>query len=153
MLGKRILLVDDEPNNLAILRIFLSALGYEVFEAECGVDALNQIEAIAPDLILLDVMLPDLSGYDVAACCKEIESFKTPIIFLSAKVQKEDILRGLNQGALDYLTKPFDLEFMEKKIASVLTYTKDKLQLEQDQEGVRLKSSIDSLTGKGSVPP
>jgi two-component system cell cycle response regulator len=120
MLGKRIFLVDDEPHNLAILRIFLTALGYEVFEAECGVDALNQVNDIAPDLILLDVMLPDLSGYDVAAFWKVQEGFKTPIIFLSARVQQEDILRGLNVGALDYLTKPFDLELMEKKIAHVL---------------------------------
>jgi two-component system cell cycle response regulator len=117
-----ILMVDDEPQNLEILRIFLKSLNYNVVEATNGTDALSMIKSLKPDLILLDIMMPDISGYEVCKLLRESESFDSPIIFLSAKAQKEDIMQGLQLGAVDYIIKPFDLDLMEKKISIVLAH-------------------------------
>lgn len=119
MVGK-ILVVDDEPHNLEILRIFLRSLNFEIHEAECGMEALKRIEVESFDLILLDVMMPDISGFEISIILREKEGFDIPIIFLSAKAQKEDILRGLQVGAVDYLTKPFDLDLLEMKVANAI---------------------------------
>jgi DNA-binding response OmpR family regulator len=121
----RILVVDDEPHNLNILRIFLSSLNYELYEAVCGQDALNMVDEIDPDLILLDVMLPDLSGFEVCEQLNKRCGFKTPIIFLSANVQKDAIQRGLSIGGVDYLKKPFDFDLIEKKMSLALADAKN----------------------------
>jgi diguanylate cyclase len=121
----RILMVDDEPNNLDILRIYLKSLKYDVYEAVCGKDAITMIDKVNPDLILLDVMLPDISGYEVCKQLNNIEDFDIPIIFLSAVTQKDAIIKGLELGVFDYLTKPFDLELLEKKIAIALSHRKN----------------------------
>lgn len=117
-----ILMVDDEPQNLEILRIFLKSLNYNVIEATNGTDALSMIQTMKPNLILLDIMMPDISGYEVCRRLRETEDFDSPIIFLSAKAQKEDIMQGLQLGAVDYIIKPFDLDLMEKKISIVLAH-------------------------------
>ncbi|QGQ96536.1 diguanylate cyclase [Paenibacillus psychroresistens] len=143
---KRIMIVDDEPHNLAILRIFLNSLGYEVFEAECGKDALVNVMDILPDLILLDVMMPDLSGFNVAEIWRDQPGFNIPIVFLSAKVQKDDILQGLQLGAVDYLTKPFDLDLIEKKISIVIANRTEILNLKSENAELSLKVNIDPVT-------
>ncbi|MFK7693234.1 EAL domain-containing protein [Paenibacillus sp. HJGM_3] len=120
----RILMVDDEPFNLDILRIYFKSLNYEVYEAICGADALDMVDKVNPDLILLDVVLPDISGYEVCKQLNEFTDFDTPIIFLSANTQKEAILKGLELGVFDYLTKPFDLELLEKKVNIALQHRK-----------------------------
>ncbi|MFK7693228.1 response regulator transcription factor [Paenibacillus sp. HJGM_3] len=120
----KVLLVDDEPHNLDILRIVLTALSYELYEAVCGQDALRMVDEYAPDLILLDVMLPDISGFEVCKQLKERSGFTTPIIFLSANVQAEAIEKGLSIGGVDYLKKPFDFDLLEKKISLALANAK-----------------------------
>lgn len=122
-MANRILMVDDEPHNLDILRIFLKSLKYEVFEATCGTEALIMVEQVSPDVILLDIMMPDISGYDICKQLKEKENCQIPIIFLSANAQKEAIERGLHLGAFDYLTKPFDLDLIEKKLENAIRQT------------------------------
>lgn len=146
-MSKRILIVDDEPHNLAILRIFLNSLGYEVFEAECGKEALDGVTEIVPDLILLDVMMPDLSGFNVTEIWRGQPGFNIPIVFLSAKVQKEDILQGLQLGAVEYLTKPFDLDLIEKKISIVIANRTEIFNLKTENAELTLKVNIDPVTG------
>ena len=125
----RILIIDDEPHNLDVLRIYLQSLRYEIVEAVSGHDALRLIDRVCPDLILLDVMLPDISGYELCQRINERTDFAVPIIFLSANAQREAILKGLELGVFDYLTKPFDLDLLEKKLNIALQHRKnaDKL--------------------------
>lgn len=115
-LREKILIVDDEPHNVQILRIFLNSLNYSIHTAENGTEALAIYDEVRPDLVLLDVMMPDMSGFDVYKHWMSQEGFDTPIIFLSANVQKKDILQGLQLGAFDYLTKPYDLDLLEMKV-------------------------------------
>ena len=105
------------PSNLNILSIFLSSLHYEIFTVEDGKEAFSMVKEMAPDLILLDVMMPEVTGFEICKRLVAESDFDIPIIFLSANAQKEDILQGLRLGAIDYLTKPFDLDVLERKVA------------------------------------
>lgn len=115
----KVLIVEDEKNVLSILSDFLVTEGYEVISAKDGMTgkyaALNQ----HPDIILLDIMLPKKSGYDI---CKELraEGIKTPIIMLTAKGQEVDKVLGLELGADDYVTKPFSLLELNSRIRAIL---------------------------------
>ncbi|HEY0828647.1 MAG TPA: diguanylate cyclase [Bacilli bacterium] len=146
-MSERILIVDDEAHNLEILRIFLNSLHYEVHEAVCGEDALRMIDLVSPDLILLDNMMPDISGLTICRELNQRDDFQTPIIFLSAKVQKEDILLGLQSGAIDYLTKPFDLDLLERKVSMALENNKKMKKLQIDNENLTMMAFKDGLTG------
>ncbi len=104
-----ILAVDDKPRNLQFIGKLLSDKGYEVGLAESGQQALNFVIKSEPDLILLDIMMPEMDGYDV---CKQLKSdFGTrhiPIIFITAKTDAEDVVKGFEAGGVDYVTKPFN---------------------------------------------
>jgi two-component system, OmpR family, KDP operon response regulator KdpE len=101
--GKRILVVDDEPQIRRIMRSAIAAKGYEVMEAECGEDALKLVRAEKFDLVLLDINMPGITGIEV---CREVRtSFDIPIIIMSAG--EENRARALQAGANDYLKKPF----------------------------------------------
>lgn len=78
------------------------------------------VKEVMPDLILLDVMMPEITGFEICKSLIAEADFDTPIIFLSANAQKEDILQGLRLGAVDYLTKPFDLDVLERKVEIAL---------------------------------
>src|SRR3984893_16356705 len=103
--AKKILIVDDEAMIRKAVHLALEKEGYEVVEAETGGEALRRIELSKPDLILLDIMLPDVSGFDV---CRDIRKagLRVPIIILSAKTEEIDVVVGLEIGAADYITKP-----------------------------------------------
>ncbi len=102
-----VLVVDDEPVNRRVLLNQLAAAGYRVEEAAGGAEALNQVEKRRPDLILLDVMMPRMSGYEVCRSLRERHSLEElPVIFLTAKSQPSDLVVGLAAGANDYLPKP-----------------------------------------------
>ncbi|TXK78405.1 diguanylate cyclase [Paenibacillus sp. N3.4] len=143
----RILIIDDEPHNLNILRIFLNSLEHEIFTVEDGKEAIQMVKDKAPDLILLDVMMPEITGFEI---CRQLTSqcdFDIPIIFLSANAQKEDILHGLRLGAFDYLTKPFDLDVLERKVEIAL-HQKAKLKsLRKDNKKLAKLVYVDALTG------
>ncbi len=109
MLPKKILLVEDEEHLLKTILLNLELEGYQVITASDGIDALKKFRSASFDLIILDVMLPELNGFDV---CEEIrkENTQVPVLFLTAKGTSTDKVKGLKLGADDYLTKPFNLE-------------------------------------------
>ena len=107
----KILIVDDTPENITIIKLGLTTIDCNIFVSTGGVDALDLVPRIWPDLILLDIMMPNMNGHEV---CEELKRDPTtaniPIIFVSAKDQEEDILKGLSLGAVDYVTKPFKIK-------------------------------------------
>ena len=117
----KILIVDDEPNILLSLDFLMKKNGHSVFLARNGEEALASIEQNMPDLIILDIMMPDIDGYEV---CKQIKANAslehTKIIFLSAKSRQEDIDKGLAMGADQYVTKPFSTKQIMQEIINLL---------------------------------
>jgi len=114
----RILIVEDDSSLAQILRDNLLLDGFDVEWAAQADRALGAYRSFVPDLVLLDVMLPDLSGFELARALRH--GGKTPIIFLSARGEKADKLTGLRLGADDYITKPFDMEELVARINTVL---------------------------------
>jgi CheY-like chemotaxis protein len=110
MKKKRLILaVDDNPQNLQFLGKLLSDNGYEVAVAQSGQQALNFIRKAEPDLILLDIMMPEMDGYTVCETIKADYSTRhIPVIFLTAKVDINDVVKGFETGGVDYVTKPFN---------------------------------------------
>jgi diguanylate cyclase (GGDEF)-like protein len=143
----RILIIDDEPHNLNILRIFLNSLHYEIFTVEDGTKAQEMVKETMPDLILLDVMMPEISGFEICKNLTAEAEFDTPIMFLSANAQKEDILQGLRLGAVDYLTKPFDLDVLERKVEIALHQKAKIKNLKKDNKQLAKLVYVDALTG------
>jgi len=116
--GARILIVDDEAQLRRALARSLTGHGYAVREAEDGADALREFEAFKPDVVLLDLVLPDISGVDV---CRELrEKSQTPIIVLSVIGDEKAKVQALDQGADDYLTKPFSMDELLARIRVAL---------------------------------
>jgi adenylate cyclase len=117
----RILVVDDDPTNLEVLRVRLSAQGYEVVAAVDGEDALRRARELKPDLVLLDVMMPKLDGISVLKELKgDITLGYIPVILVTAKADTRDIVRGLEAGGDDYLTKPFEQAALVARVRSLL---------------------------------
>jgi len=115
---KRILVVDDEARMRRFVRMNLDLEGYDVFEAENGLVALQRVRNDMPDLVLLDVMMPDLDGFETLARIREMSS--VPVIMLTVKGDEEDRIRGLDLGADDYITKPFSPRELVSRIRAVL---------------------------------
>jgi two-component system alkaline phosphatase synthesis response regulator PhoP len=116
----KILVIEDNPDTRKFLEVMLSK-EFEVFSAEDGIIGIDYARNKAPDLILLDIMLPVLSGYDTCSLLRKDEKTKDiPIIFLSAKNTVNDITQGLSQGADDYLPKPFDYKELQARIRARL---------------------------------
>lgn len=115
---KTILLVDDEQRMLDLLSLYLSPLGYKCVKTNSAVEAFVYLESNHVDLVLLDVMMPEMDGWQ--ACRKIKQDWGTPIIMLTAKSEKHDIVKGLNIGADDYISKPFDEEELLARIEAVL---------------------------------
>lgn len=108
-MGRRILAVDDDPVIQRLLRVNLEMEDYEVAVASDGVEALEQVRAFRPDLVLLDVMMPVKDGWQVCVEMKrDPELAAIPVVFLSARAQEADVERGTELGADAYVTKPFD---------------------------------------------
>ncbi|MCX8036356.1 MAG: response regulator [Candidatus Sumerlaeia bacterium] len=117
MVKKRILLADDEEDIKTVVAMFLEAQGYEVITAFDGLDALEKVRTEKPDLILLDIMMPVLDGFEVCKRLKENEdTARIPIVILSAAAHVESVNRGLKAGAKDYIVKPFEPEKLVEKI-------------------------------------
>jgi DNA-binding response OmpR family regulator len=116
---KTILLVEDDPTLALGLCDALEFEGFKVVHAERGSDAIEQAKKSAPECIILDLMLPDLNGYQV---CEEIRRFdpRTPIVMLTARSQEADKIRGLDSGADDYVTKPFSVGELVARIRAVM---------------------------------
>lgn len=114
----RVLIVDDEPRYVKLLRYNLESTGYEVIEASTGMEAVSLVALKKPDMIILDLRLPDLDGYEV---CRRIREFSwVPIIMLTARGEERDKVEGLRLGADDYVTKPFSAEELLARVEAVL---------------------------------
>jgi len=116
----RILAVDDLPTNLEILRVRLEAQGYEVITAADGEDALVRARELEPDLILLDIMMPKLDGISVLKQLKQDAQRYVPVILVTAKSDTRDVVAGLEAGADEYLTKPFEQSALVARVRSLL---------------------------------
>lgn len=108
--AQRILLVEDEPDIQKVAKLSLTLVGgYEVAVVDNGIEAIRLAEQIKPDVILLDVMLPDMDGYETLTRIKQHDHLKDiPVLFISAKAQQSEVSYGLSLGAIGYITKPFD---------------------------------------------
>lgn len=115
----RLLVVDDEPNIRELLSASLRYVGFEVRTAADGQEAIDQALASAPDLIVLDVMLPDVDGFEVTRRLRE-QSVHCPVLFLTARDETSDKVAGLTVGGDDYVTKPFSLDEVIARIRAVL---------------------------------
>ena len=124
-MAETILVVDDEPDLLELVRVNLVQAGYEVVTAETGNDALRALRRSAPDLVVLDLMLPDRSGTDV---CREIRSdpdlAHLPVIMLTARSEEVDRIVGFELGADDYVTKPFSVRELMLRVSALLRRSK-----------------------------
>ena len=117
----KILVVDDETDLVETVRFSLEMEGYDVLVSYNGENALNQARTENPDLILLDLMLPKLDGYKVCRLLKFDERYKhIPILMLTAKTQEKDKIIGKETGADEYITKPFEMDELMKKVKSYL---------------------------------
>ena len=120
----RVLVVDDEPNITDLVATALRYEGFDVATADNGRAALEAVGTFRPHLLVLDVMLPDIDGFDVARRLRQ-EARRVPILFLTAKDATEDKVRGLTLGGDDYVTKPFSLEELVARIRAVLRRVAD----------------------------
>jgi DNA-binding response OmpR family regulator len=120
-MGKKVLIADDEPNIVASLEFLMRQKGYEVRVAGTGAEALAAVAEFGPDLVLLDVMMPQMSGYDV---CQKIrateEGQRVRIIMLSAKGRETEVSKGLAVGADAYVTKPFSTKELVDRVQEML---------------------------------
>ena len=116
--ARRILVVEDEENILHMLRYNLTREGFEVVEARTGTEAVSEARRVRPDLILLDLMLPELGGLEVCRIVRQ--EMSTPILILTAKDSETDKVVGLQMGADDYVTKPFSLGELMARVTALL---------------------------------
>jgi two-component system, NtrC family, response regulator AtoC len=142
----RILVVDDRPTNIKALRMRLAAVGYEVLEAANGPEALRLVEEQGPDLILLDVMMPGMDGYEVCRRIKERqgEDF-VPVIMVTARAETEAVVQGLEAGADEYVTKPFEPVELLARVKSMLRIR------QMYRENHNLRQEVAELSGFDQV--
>jgi len=151
---KRILVVDDHEDNIELLRARLEARGYEVFGASDGQAALDQVESVSPDLILLDVMMPKMDGMEVVRRLKANKNLPfIPVIMQTALDSTENKVEGLDAGADDYITKPINFAELEARVNSLLRIKKleteltdRKNELSELNDKLRRISLTDGLT-------
>ncbi len=146
--GALILVVDDNPDNLEIISTRLRFRGYDVEVAERGDRAIEQVREIGPDLILLDIMMPDMDGYEVARRIRADEEVPyIPIIVVTARDSTEDKVTGLDAGADDYLTKPINFPELEARVRSMLRIKRLQDELAEKNRELEQLSISDGLTG------
>lgn len=136
-----ILLVDDDPQTLEIFSLYLESLDYEVLMAMDGAEAIEIAKEKFPDIILLDIMMPEINGFDTCRKLKAMEATKEiPIIFITAISNTDSKIKGFNIGAVDYITKPFEYGEVRARLKTHLTLRKLQRQLEENNE--QLKQEI-----------
>jgi DNA-binding response OmpR family regulator len=114
----RVLVIEDDPAYARVLRLSLEASRYQVAHARTGVDGLAQLAQLSPSLVLLDLTLPDIDGYQV---CEQIrDQSDVPVIIVTARREEQDVLQGLLTGADDYITKPFSVDELLARVSTVL---------------------------------
>lgn len=125
---KKIFIAEDNPQFCELYRMALESEGYKVLFANTGKEAVDKIPTERPDLIILDVMMPEMDGYEVCRNLRDLPEFAlTPIIMLTARTADEDKIKGYNVGADDYLTKPFSLKVLRARVRSILERSAAKI--------------------------
>ncbi|HEY2941313.1 MAG TPA: response regulator [Vicinamibacteria bacterium] len=120
---KKIMIVDDEQDILQFLDLVLREHGYEVIKASSGQEALTLAATGKPDLVLLDVMMPEMDGWEVLKLLRvDPETERIPVAMLSARTEAKDRVQGLQEGAIDYICKPFSLPELLEKIEGILKH-------------------------------
>ena len=137
-----ILIVEDDKNIADLLRLYLEKEGMTCHVAGDGLEGLEKFQAVQPDLVILDIMLPSMDGWSV--CRKIRETSKTPIIMLTAKGELEDKVSGLEMGADDYITKPFETKEVLARVHAVLRRYGEEEQLEKRLAFDKLVVNLDS---------
>ena len=142
----KVLAVDDDERNIELLTAKLGVDGYETETAYDGLDALKKVESFNPDLILLDIMMPKMDGYEVCRRLKASEKTKyIPVIMLTAKVEVEDKVLGLDVGAEDYISKPFNLAELSARVRSLLHMRMLQTRLAEMEKLVALGQLVDGV--------
>lgn len=153
---RRILVVDDEERMVRFIRLNLEHDGFQVNEAFNGVQAIEKVRSNLPDLVLLDVMMPDIDGFEVLRIIRDVSS--VPVIMLTAKGEEDDRVRGLELGADDYITKPFSPRELVSRVRAVLRRTEgagvkthglievdDRLQIDFDRREIWVEGELVKL--------
>ncbi|MEQ8171469.1 MAG: hybrid sensor histidine kinase/response regulator [Candidatus Eremiobacterota bacterium] len=141
-----VLIVDDVPKNIQLLGNILNNEGYDIIIAENGKEALERISDVLPDIILLDIMMPEMDGYETCKRLKENDRTRDiPVIFLTAKTEMEDIVKGFNAGSVDYVTKPFN---STELMARVKTHITLKKLFDKEKEYVKELKELNKLKNK-----
>lgn len=152
----RVLVVDDEPRMIRFIRMNLELEGFTVQEAHDGLQALEQIRDVLPDVVVLDVMMPELDGFETLRLLREIST--VPVIMLTARGDEDDRVRGLELGADDYVTKPFSPRELVSRVKAVLRRAEipaprtkgplqvdDRLQIDFDRREVHVEGKLVKL--------
>lgn len=162
--NKKLLLIDDDPNLILLVKDYLEFRGYEVITANNGVQALKVLEDFLPDLIICDIMMPEMDGYAlVEQVRKDARTAWIPVIYLSAKGQTQDRVQGLNVGADVYMVKPFEPEELVAQVESSLRQLKrfnkakrsvspelsERFQVPADVELTRTETKVVQLVAQG----
>src|SRR5262245_19164048 len=151
---RSVLIVDDDPGLRELIRINLEHEGYRVLQATNGIQCLEVVREERPELVLLDVMMPEMDGLE--ACEKLREFSQIPVLMLTAKVQSRDIITGLDKGADDYLVKPFNIDELMARIRALLrrvpsiyrplTASDGQIQIDQQKREVLVRGEPVDLT-------
>lgn len=151
---RTILVVDDDQGLRELIRISLEHEGYSIIQAANGLECLSQVREQQPDLVLLDVMMPEMDGLE--ACSRLREFSRVPVLMLTAKVQSSDIVTGLDKGADDYLVKPFNMDELSARIRALLRRVPvpyrpiaaggGEIQIDQQKREVAVRGELIDLT-------
>ena len=160
-MNKKVLVIDDDPELGKLVETILKPLELKVYHAYSGEDGLKQAYTIHPDMIILDIMMPDLDGFDVCSRLRELSSL--PILMLTARANANDMLHGFNVGVDDFLRKPFNKNELEARVRALLRrsnnqnfgeisyiniYTDPVLEIELSSKTVKLRGNVVELSPK-----
>ena len=121
MAAPRVLIIDDEPETVSMLKLFLELFGFEVMGTHTGKAGMKAIDEYKPHALILDLMLPDADGYQICRTLRDApETRRLPIIMLSARTSQSDVKRGYKMGATRYLKKPVDLDLLVSELRNVI---------------------------------
>ncbi len=144
----RVLIIDDDDEFLTMIKLLLSLNNFEVDTANSGMEGLSKIENSNYDIVLLDVMMPHMSGFEVLKKIRRNEKLiDLPIIMLTAKSEKEDVLQGISIGANDYITKPFETEILIAKMKGFIKIKELQEEIKQKNIILETLAITDGLTG------
>jgi DNA-binding response OmpR family regulator len=136
-----VLVVDDEPRMTRFIRMNLELEDYQVIEAHTGLEALDKVRTNLPDLVILDVMMPEMDGFETLEMLREVST--VPVIMLTVRAEEEDKVRGLELGADDYVTKPFGARELVSRVKAVLRRTQSTARPEEAVLYIDDRLSID----------